>query len=110
MAHRKASKQEFALIGFLIKKSGKGFPDDWQRDLLVEPMEDGGMGSLRLFRKDSSHENQTFGEQISEHQFKDDDGVDIIASLNVDQWGNLYELDMWKTDYSPIRSMPENFS
>lgn len=109
MEHRKPSKQELALIGYLIKKSGKKFPEGWQRNLLVKPMEDGGMGSLRLLPKGTNYEVQTFGKQITDYKFKDDDDVDVIVSLNVDQWGNLYELDIWKTDFSSLRSMPEDF-
>ncbi|WP_420885213.1 DUF6984 family protein, partial [Candidatus Symbiothrix dinenymphae] len=36
----------------------------------------------------------------------DEDGVDVIASLNIDDTGDLYELDIWKTDFSPLIKLP----
>jgi hypothetical protein len=35
--------------------------------------------------------------------FKDIDGTPVSAALNVDQQGNLYELDIWKVDFSPTQ-------
>jgi len=46
---------------------------------------------------------------ISEHLFLDVDGVTVIASLNIDKDGNLFELDIWKTDYSPLIKYPDNY-
>ncbi len=41
--------------------------------------------------------------------FVDEDGIDIIVSLNVDEKGILYELDVWKVDYSKrISAFPIN--
>jgi hypothetical protein len=50
-------------------------------------MQDGSMGSLSLLFVSQSKEKRVFGEQISECRFLDKDGVDVIASLNVDQDG-----------------------
>jgi len=104
---RRPSPQEERLLEILIEKASKAFPFDWNVGLLVQTMEDGGMGSLHLFPSGIINEDRLFGEQISEHQFADEDGIDVIASLNIDGKGYLLELDIWKTDFSPLIKIPE---
>lgn len=100
---RALNRTEFLLLEYLIKKSAIAFPANWNDGLQVTPMNDGGMGSLTLYPKDINGEEERFmGDCISETMFKDKDGVEIIASLNTDSNGNLYELDIWKTDFSPL--------
>jgi hypothetical protein len=72
-------------------------------DLLVEDMEDGGMGSL-LFA--SSTTKPRYGRTVSEAWFLDSDRVPVVVSLNLDQNDELFELDSWKVDFSPRRSLP----
>ena len=69
-------------------------------------MNDGKMGSLYLFPNGEVKENRILGKQISEFQFKDLDDIDAIASLNIDQNGELFELDIWKTDFSQLIKLP----
>ena len=104
---RKASLQEERLLEFLMQKASINFPSDWKHNLLVQPMNDEGMGSLLLFPDGITKETRLLGEQISEHQFTDEDGVAVIASLNVDSEGKLFELDIWKTDFSPLISISQ---
>lgn len=47
------------------------------------------------------------GRQISEFQFTDIDGVEVIASLNVDVDGVLFELDIWKTNFEKFVKLPD---
>jgi hypothetical protein len=68
--------------------------------LLVNPMDDGGMGSLAI---GENYDNRQLGEQIAEYMFKDLDGTPVSAALNVDELGELYELDIWKVDFSPTQ-------
>lgn len=73
-------------------------------------MSDEGMGSLRLStadRPDSS--DRRFGRRVAEYRFKDSDDVDVLCSLNVDQNGTLFELDVWKANYTPLIKAPDNF-
>lgn len=65
------------------------------------------MGSLRLLPNGQMNEDAVFGEQVSDFQFFDMDGVDVIASLNIDNLGNLFELDIWKTDFSKLIKLPD---
>ncbi len=74
--------------------------------LLVETMDDGGMGSLRLFPNGKHKENRKFGDCASEYRFDDIDGVPVLVSLNTDQNGDLFELDVWKTDFSKLKKIP----
>jgi hypothetical protein len=70
--------------------------------LLVNPMDDGGMGSLAIGK---NYDNRQLGEQIAEYMFKDLDGTPVSAALNVDELGELYELDIWKVDFSPTQML-----
>jgi hypothetical protein len=71
-------------------------------------MSDGGMGSLELLLPESQ-KVRTFGSRVAELQFNDEDGVAVIASLNVDQAMLPFELDVWKTDFSPLGHIPDSF-
>jgi len=99
--------QEEKLIDFLIKKSAIAMPENWKKELLVCPMSDGEMGSLRLFPRGKIIEGRVFGDQVSDFQFTDIDGVEVVASLNVDNKGDIYELDIWKTDFGRLLKLPD---
>jgi hypothetical protein len=107
---RKLSKDEVRLLEILIKKSSVVISHNFEEDLSVEAMNDNGMGSLRLFPKDISPDNRLFGKQISELMFLDEDGIGVIASLNIDNNGKLFEIDIWKTDFSSLIKIPEIIS
>jgi len=70
--------------------------------LLVNPMDDGGMGSLSI---GENYDNRQLCEQVAEYMFKDLDGTPVSAALNVDELGELYELDIWKVDFSPTQML-----
>jgi hypothetical protein len=61
------------------------------------------MGSLRFY---SATDSPRFGACVSDFAFKDEDDVQVIASLYLDQTGALFELDMWKVDFSPLHRWP----
>lgn len=104
--NRKPTIQEERLLELLIKKSSLVLPDNWRDNLLVRPMDDGNMGSLYLFPNGEIIENRILGEQVSEFQFTDLDGVEVIVSLNIDVNGKLFELDIWKTDFGKLIKFP----
>ena len=105
-SNRKPTIQEEQLLELLIERASFVVPKDWKNRLLVCPMDDGGMGSLYLFPEGILVENRLFGEQISDFQFTDTDGVEVIASLNIDSDGNLFELDIWKTNFGKLLKFP----
>lgn len=72
--------------------------------MLVQDMNDGGMGSLRVWR--GTHDHRLFGGVAAEAEFDDADGVTVLASIYLDRKGQIYELDMWKTDFSPLQQLP----
>lgn len=65
-------------------------------------MNDGGMGSIRFV----GAENRRFGSTPVEAHFHDEDGTPVIATVIVDQRGELYELDVWKVDFSQLKRIP----
>ncbi|RCR65963.1 DUF6984 family protein [Larkinella punicea] len=105
-SNRKPSVQEERLLELLVKNAIIDFPLNWKNNLLVRSMEDGKMGSLYLYPNGVYNENRKFDKQVSEYQFKDEDNVEVIASLYVDDNGNLLELDIWKTDFNPLINIP----
>ena len=105
--NRKPTKEERLLISYLIDLSSMSFSSDWEEKITVRSMSDGGMGGLVIFLGEESLQDRQFGEQISEYYFLDQDGVTVIASLNIDNKGSLYELDIWKTDFSKLIKFPD---
>ena len=108
MVSRKPSEREMHLIQTLAAAVCHLLVDpDWTERLLVEPLNDGGMGSLHLHMQGSDKPCRRFGRVGAELAFKDTDGVDVIASLYLDGDGAPFELDMWKVTYAPLIEIPE---
>ena len=107
MAYRKPSDSETRLLKELGRTAVVGGSQaSWVESVLVETMDDGGMGSLRLHlpgTQQTTSESRTIGAELV---FEDIDGIEVIASLFVDAQGTPLELDMWKADYSPVASVP----
>jgi len=68
----------------------------------VQEMPDGGMGSLYFPWPGKDARARHFGRRIAQLQFDDADGILVVASLNVDHDGDLYELDIWRVDFRPV--------
>jgi hypothetical protein len=75
------------------------------RTRFVEDMNDDGMGGVRF----ASLDNQVrrAGKMLAEAEFTDEDGVLVSAVVNLDSHGDLFELDIWKVDFSPLKRYPE---
>ena len=69
----------------------------------VEDMQDGGMGGIRFCSDDRW---RTFGTAVAEAEYTDKDGVLVSIVVNTDARGALYEVDIWKVDFSPLRQYP----
>jgi len=95
---RPLTEEERTLVAFIL-----GGVEKVPQDALVEPMMDGGMGSLRFI---SNRAGRRFGVGLGEVQFTDSDGVLVSATVNTDQFGDLFELDIWKVDFSPLHRIP----
>jgi len=66
-------------------------------------MDDGGMGSLRI---GGANPDRHFGRELVEGWYLDEDDLPISVSINLDQFGDLYEVDSWKVDFSKRISLP----
>lgn len=103
--YRLLTKEEFLFLKILLRLA---FPTvtNIEADMAEIKVADmpGGMGSL-LFYNDRDH--RKLGSVAIQVWFKDSDGVDVNASINIDEQGELFELDIWKVDYSTLLRFPE---
>ena len=103
---RKLTAPERKLLKKLIENaSALDLATGWEKNLLVEPLSDGGMGSLKLIPSNAPPYRK-LGGAVSRLEFEDTDGVKVSVVLNVDQSGQLFELDIWKADFSPLTRLP----
>ncbi|WP_133636748.1 DUF6984 family protein [Zavarzinia compransoris] len=68
----------------------------------VATLNDGGMGSLRIFK---DPEDRTFGEFLSRKIYKDIDGTEVVISIILDRDGVFFELDVWRVDFEPVKHL-----
>jgi hypothetical protein len=94
--------EEYSLISALLAHVRDGERLLWQLEhAQVRDMNDGGMGSLEF-----ADGPRPLGKLLVEAEYLDCDGVLVNIVLNSDQSGQLYELDMWKMDFAPLREYP----
>lgn len=102
---RKMNKKEVDLVLYLIGLNPeKKYLMNNVSEINVEDSPDGGMGSL-IFLSDKN--DRKIGSDLSSYEFYDLDGVKVIVNLVLDNYGELYELDIWKTDFSSLISLPD---
>ena len=109
--HRKPTETELELIKYLVNKAGShSCHIDWD-SMQVASMNDGGMGSLKLYPSGNvcDTDNRTFGSELADCSFDDEDGTKVIATIYLDKSDGLFELDMWKVDYSALLRIPKSF-
>ena len=71
-------------------------------NLYVKELTDGGMGSLEFISEDRRHLSET----IAEAEFYDEDNVPVFLFLGIDSRGELFELDVFKANFSPLKKWP----
>jgi hypothetical protein len=98
---RAITEDERRLIGLILRRSGSSLAPP-EEGSMVRPLDDGGMGSLSL----DIEAKEKFGAVIGEVKFRDSDGVGVSAALYLDSQGQLYELDMFKGDFSRLLRWP----
>ncbi len=104
-ADRRLRKEEVDLIAAMLARNPKRSEIlSSLSERLVEDMQDGGMGSLRFKAIDNLKRH--VGNKISEAEFTDEDGVLVSAVLNLDEDGKLFELDLWKVDFTALKRYP----
>lgn len=72
-------------------------------DALVQDAKDGSMGSLRFV---NGNDDRKARKAVAARSL-DADGISLEITLNLDQYGKLFELDVWKVDFSPLSRLPE---
>jgi hypothetical protein len=104
---RTISKNEYDFLLRVQSESGKDFHVlGLSRQSVVEPMADGGMGSLRFTDKSTSSTTRSLGSVIVQGEFDDADGVPVSFTINQDTEGKLFELDLWRVDFEPLKKLP----
>lgn len=93
------SNEKLIMSHLLGGSTPVGLAEGWLDSATVIPMDDGGMGSLRFASTDSP---RGITETSGEYSFQDDDGVEVLVSLNLNEDGLPFELDVWKTDFQPL--------
>jgi hypothetical protein len=104
---RRIRQSEYELLESLLNQADMAASSvGLSRDLLVEELNDGGMGSLRFHGVDKA-DCRRFGSAILEGEYYDSDGTLASVAVNIDEQGKLYELDIWKIDFSPTQRFPQ---
>jgi hypothetical protein len=97
---RGIESNERPLVEYLFKAAGLDVSPD---QLRVAPMNDGHMGSLAIGTPGAGRK---LGSQAAACEFDDSDGTLVSACLNLDSDGELFELDVWRVDFQPLRVWP----
>lgn len=106
MANRLLKLPELSLLLFLLR--GVPRAEHLLRVLYrieVTELDEAQTGSLRFISINQQAERR-LGEKIASTRFLDEDGVPVFVALYLDQRGELYELDCWKVDDTPLRQIP----
>lgn len=98
---RAIAERELPVIRYLLEQSGI---DADLGSLEVEPMNDGGMGSLAFAPLDQSRK---LGRKAADCHFFDADGAVVSVALYLDQSDQLFEVDVWRVDFNPVKKWPE---
>lgn len=106
-SNRKPTIKELHMIDYLIRESSLLELLSQKENLMVRPLNDGGMGSLILLPQNVDDNKRFFGKQISDYLYKDVDDIDVLISLNIDDKGYLFELDIWKINFDPLIEFPK---
>jgi hypothetical protein len=101
-ALRPLHQEERALLTSLLSRVMPGKSVAVPIDAQVEDMLDGGMGGIRFAQPSP----RRFGKELLTGEYLDDDGELVSIALNVDDHGELFELDFWKVDFSPLKRYP----
>jgi hypothetical protein len=106
MAFRSPTPDERRLLECLLLALHPAAVDLRAGEMVVESMNDGGMGSLHLGTALGGASSTNVHQIGAECRFKDQDGTDVIASLYVDVDGTPVELDVWKVTFEPLIRVP----
>lgn len=98
---RKLRLEEISLICHILINAKIDKNVDEVASLLVCDQDDGGMGSISIFRSNDA----PIALDI-DARYVDVDGIEVLIRLSLDEHQNLIELDSWKVDFSPLKKYP----
>ena len=90
----------------LIRKALGSWIDVDLNNLKVLDAGDGGMGGIRFVSDGPS--KRVFGSELARLGYIDADGVPVSITLSSDSNGDLFEIDFWKVDFSPLVIYPKS--
>jgi hypothetical protein len=106
---RLITSAEYGFLCRVARAAGKSSDDvGLSAEAMVEPLRDGGMGSLRFVDPARDGSERRLGEVFAEGAFTDCDGVPVSFSVNLDDHGVLFELDLWRVDFKALQSLPSD--
>jgi hypothetical protein len=105
--YRKPTQAELRLLRRLASLA-PNLEQGWVDGVRVCALNDGEMGSVVLAPGGVANSERRFGSKASECQFTDADGVEVLVTLNLDQDGCPFEMDIWKTNFAPLLKVPES--
>jgi hypothetical protein len=104
-APRQLTPKEKAFLNALMRLDPAGVEKIGQLDsCVVQDMDDGGMGSLHF--QAVKRTDRRLGRALIKAEFLDLDGVPVSIVINLDDRGDLFELDVWKVDFSKLIAFP----
>lgn len=103
---RKLTSKEKAIVNALIIAGDPKWSHLTKHlsSVKVIEMEDGGMGSLLFFN--GKNEDRKLGHVVNQAEFIDSDDIIVSIALNLDEDGQLFELDFWKVNFEKLINMP----
>jgi hypothetical protein len=99
---RALSTNELELLKFMLSDKKHNHLLNGIGSLRVNELVDGNMGSIRFVSL--LNESQAFC--LEKAEFRDAEGSNINVAINADQTGALYEIDIWKYDFTPVVEFP----
>jgi hypothetical protein len=98
MHQRSITNQEKELIHHLVCRIPSN-TKEYKIPTMVIQLDDGGMGSLQL-------NIDSYGRDLIQVKYKDSDGQLVLITLVEGKSGELYELDIWKVDFTSLKKFP----
>jgi hypothetical protein len=71
----------------------------------VMVLSDGNMGSIQFVDLEN-RSGRMYSRDLIEASYIDKDGIEVLITLILDNYNNLYELEFWKADYSELLYYP----
>ena len=102
---RPLREEEYKVLKALLAMvSDSTQPPSSGAELFVVDLSDGGMGSVRFV--DEKGKSRKMGSELVTAEYIDEDQIPVLISLNLDEDGQLFELDFWKVNFDPLKRYP----